>query len=86
MGVLKCKPIFYVLRLHDCKYCLLLATQEDARAHTIINVMNVHVLYCDLMDFPYIDIFMRDVFHIQTVRAQPNRQMATFHCSEINVL
>ena len=64
MGVLKCKPIFYVLRLYDCKYCLLLATQEDARAHTIINVMNVHVLYCDLMDFPYMDIFMRDVFHI----------------------
>ena len=61
MGVLNCKPIFYVLRLHDVNI-IYSWRHKRAQELTIINVMNVHILYCDLMDFPYMDIFMRNVF------------------------
>ena len=45
---------------------------KRAQEHTIINVMNVHVLYCDLMDFPYMDIFMRNVFYFKKSQSALN--------------
>ena len=53
---------------------------KRAQEHTIINVMNVHVLYCDLMDFPYMDIFMRNVFYFKKVSPR-STQPADGHIS-----